>query len=199
MNRTLALTFPAALLAITTGCTAPDVGTKNSLRTATDQGAALDSNTGHNTQQWPDGSAQTGATQLDSGVITPDATNWMSSSPSGILSISKLGVQVRNPGDLGADTLSITFGEPITDELTGETIVPITAIEIAGLVNNVSDVIDASTAQVELWTSALAQLSADQRDAVLAALERDKVLTTETVGAIRAALETAASLASPMP
>jgi hypothetical protein len=198
MNRTLALAFLAALLALA-GCTAPDTTTKNSLRTASDQGAALDSNTGQNTQQWPDGSAQTGATQLDSGVITPDATNWMSSSPSGILSISKLGVQVRNPGDLGADSLSITFGEPFTDELTGETIVPITAIEIAGLVNDVSGVITASTAQVELWAAALADLSADQRDAVLAALERDKVLTTETVGAVRAALETAASLASPTP
>lgn len=49
-------------------------------------------NTGQNFQIWEDGSVQTGATQLDSGVISPDTTNWQGTAVSSIMALNKNGV-----------------------------------------------------------------------------------------------------------
>ncbi|MHA7814061.1 MAG: hypothetical protein ACX94C_11810 [Phycisphaerales bacterium] len=154
----------------------------------------LSSNTGQNVQATPDGFVNVGSTQLDSGVIDSSVVNWQGTAVSGILSINKNGVQVKNPGNLNADTMTIVFGEPITDA-DGAIVVPIASIDMAGLSNEVTSVIDASTQQVALWTGVLAEISEDQRDAVLAELEAQKVLSAEAVGLIRAALEAA----SPVP
>jgi hypothetical protein len=154
----------------------------------------LSSNTGQNFQAWPDGSVQAGSTQLDSGVISPDTTNWQGTAVSGILAVTKNGVQVKNPGNLDADSLEIVFGEPVADA-DGTLIVPIATITISGLTNEVTSVIDASTEQVTAWVGVLSQLSADQRDVALAELEAQRVITAETAGMIRAALEAA----SPVP
>ena len=171
------------------GCTNPQSSTQNDFR-ANAENSALLSNTGQNAQLWPDGSQQTGATQLDSGVISPETTNWMGTAVSSVLAVNKNGVQVKNTGDLDADSMKINFGEPYT-ESDGTVIVPIVSIEIAGLKNASTPLIEASTEQVSLWTGVLGELSDDQREAVLAGLERDKVIASETVGLIRAALEAA--------
>lgn len=171
------------------GCTNPQSSTQNDFRANADSSALL-SNTGQNAQLWPDGSQQTGATQLDSGVISPETTNWMGTAVSSVLAVNKNGVQVKNTGDLDADSMVINFGEPYT-EADGTVIVPIVSIEIAGLKNASTPLIEASTEQVSLWVGVLGELSDDQREAVLAGLERDKVIASETVGLIRAALEAA--------
>lgn len=179
-----------ALLGLTLGgCTSPQSSTQNDLR-AGELDSTLLSNTGQNAQLWPDGSQQTGATQLDSGVISPETTNWMGTAVSSVLAVNKNGVQVKNTGDLDADSMVISFGDPYS-EADGTVIVPITSIEITGLNNQSTPIIEASTQQVSLWTGILADLSEDQRDAVLADLEARKVIATETVGLIRAALEAA--------
>lgn len=152
------------------------------------------SNTAQNFQAWPDGSIQGGSTQLDSGVISPEATNWQGTAVSGILSINKNGVQIKNPGNFTASSVEIVFGEPIADE-GGTLIVPIASVAIADLENEVTTVIEASTEQVAQWTSALVELSEDQREAVIAELEAQKVIGSEVAGLIRAALEAA----SPVP
>ena len=168
-----------------TACTTAQPSTSNSANALE---TTLNSNTGQNIQLWPDGSLQAGSTQLDSGVITADTTNWQGTAVSGIMALTKNGVQVKNPGNLSADNLEIVFGSPYT-EADGTTIVPIASIAIINLTNEVTSVIDASTDQVALWVGVLADLSEDQRDATLAALERDKVVTTEGIGLIREALE----------
>lgn len=171
------------------GCTAAQSSTQNDFRAGNDNTSLL-SNTGQNAQSWATGDQQTGSSQLDSGVISPETTNWMSSTPGNILAFGKNGGQVRNVGDLEAGSMSIIFGEPYT-EADGATIVPIVSIEITDLKNTVTPVIQASTEQVALWAGVLGDLSEDQREAVLAGLERDKVIASETVGLIRAALEAA--------
>lgn len=177
--------------AIASGCSTVKPTTNDA---AVTDAVTLSSNTGQNFQAWPDGSVQAGSTQLDSGVISPDTTNWQGTAVSGILAITKNGVQVKNPGNLNADTLTIVFGDPIADA-DGTLIVPIASIDIGGLTNEVTTVIEASTEQVALWVSVLGQLSDDQRDVALAELEAQKVITSETAGLIRAALEAA----SPVP
>lgn len=179
-----------ALWAFTTGC-ANTQGTTNSA-----QLAALDfsSNTGQNAQLSPDGFVNVGATQLDSGLIDSSVVNWQGTAVSGILSINKNGVQVKNPGNLDADSLEIAFGDPIAD-VDGTLIVPISTITIAGLSNEVTTVIEASTEQVIAWVGVLGDLSEDQRDAVLAELEAQKVISSSFAETIRAALEAA----SPVP
>ncbi len=187
------------------GCTATQPPTQNDFR-ADATGYGLLSNTGQNVQVWPDESFQAGATQLDSGLITPDSTNWMSSSISGIIAITKNGVQVKNPGNLDADEVFIEFGDPImvttqtpfaleNGEVvileSGDIIVPIVSVTLKGLRNEVTTVVQANTEQVALWTGILSEISEDQRDTVLAGLERDKVIASETAGLIRAALEAA--------
>lgn len=176
---------------LTVGCASVSPTTNDA---AVSDAVTLSSNTGQNFQAWPDGSVQAGSTQLDSGVISPDTTNWQGTAVSGILAITKNGVQVKNPGNLNADTLTIVFGEPITDA-DGSLIVPIASIDMSGLTNEVTTVIEASTEQVALWTSVLASLSADQRDVALAQLEAQKVISASVADAIRAALE----VASPVP
>jgi hypothetical protein len=182
---TLSLCLLPILLLALGGCTATMPSTSSSF-VAPD--GTLDTNNGQNAQFWATGDGQTGAAQLDSGVISSDVTNWQGTGLSNILALTKNGAQVKNSGDLTADTLSIQFGEPYADG-DGQTIVPIQSIEIAGLVNNVSAPIDSLTSQVGLWVSVLAEISEDQRDQVIAALERDKVITQETAGLVRAALE----------
>jgi len=167
------------------GCTTALPSTSNSAN-AID--TSLVSNTGQNFQVWPDGSIQAGATQLDSGVITADTTNWQGTAVSGIMALTKNGVQVKNPGNLSADNLEIVFGDPYSEE-DGTTIVPIASISIVNLTNEVTTVIEASSEQVSLWVGVLSELSEDQRAATLAALERDKAITAESAGLIRAALE----------
>lgn len=171
------------------GCTNPQSSTQNDFRAGADNISLL-SNTGQNAQSWATGDQQTGSTQLDSGVISPETTNWMGTAVSSVLAVNKNGVQVKNTGDLDADSMVINFGDPYT-EADGTVIVPIVSIEIAGLKNASTPLIEASTEQVSLWTSVLGELSDDQREAVLAGLERDKVIASETVGLIRAALEAA--------
>lgn len=192
------ITLLAVALWALGGCTAPQSSTQNDLRSDPDGVVNALSNTGQNVQVWPDGSSQVGSTQLDSGLITNDTVNWMGTSISGVLTITPQGVIVKNPGNLDADEVEMSFGEPVVLE-NGTVIVPIVEVRLKGLSNEVTTVVDASTAQVELWTGVLSQLSADQREQMLAALERDKVLTTETVGLIRAALEAAAPLVVPAP
>jgi hypothetical protein len=184
MRITKALTalLAAALLA---GCTSTMPSTSSAFA---GPDGTLESNTAQNAQFWSTGDGQTGAAQLDSGVISPELTNWQGTGLSNILALTKNGAQVKNSGDLSADDLKIVFGEPYT-ESDGQTVVPIQSIEIAGLVNNVSTPIDSLTSQVGLWVSVLAEISEDQRDQVIAALERDKVITQETAGLVRAALE----------
>lgn len=167
------------------GCTTAQPSTSNNALLADLDFA---SNTGQNFQVWADGSVQAGSTQLDSGVISPDTTNWQGTAVSGVLALNKNGVQVKNPGNLSADTLEIVFGDPYPDA-DGITVVPIKTINITNLTNEVTTVIEASTEQVALWVGVLSDLSADQREAMLASFERDKVMTTETVGLIRAGLE----------
>lgn len=175
-----------ALCVIATGC-ANTQGTTNSA-----QLAALDfsSNTGQNAQLSPDGFVNVGSTQLDSGLIDPSVVNWQGTAVSGILSINKNGVQVKNPGNLDAESLEIVFGEPIADT-DGALIVPISTITIAGLTNEVTTVIEASTEQVLAWVGVLDDLSEDQRDAILAELEAQKVISSSFAETIRAALEAA--------
>jgi hypothetical protein len=175
-----------ALCAIASGC-ANTQGTTNSA-----QLAALDfsSNTGQNAQLSPDGFVNVGSTQLDSGLIDPSVVNWQGTAVSGILSINKNGVQVKNPGNLDADSLEIVFGEPMADA-DGALIVPISTITIAGLTNEVTTVIEASTEQVLAWVGVLDDLSEDQRDAILAELEAQKVISSSFAETIRAALEAA--------
>ena len=117
------------LWAFASGC-ANTQGTTNSA-----QLAALDfsSNTGQNAQLSPDGFVNVGSTQLDSGLIDPSVVNWQGTAVSGILSINKNGVQVKNPGNLNAESLEIAFGEPLADA-DGTLIVPISTITIAGLI-----------------------------------------------------------------
>lgn len=182
----IALVVLLVLLIGMGGC----ANTQPTTNTATLAELGYTSNTGQNFQAWPDGSVQAGSTQLDSGVISPDTTNWQGTAVSGILAVTKNGVQVKNPGNLDADSLQIVFGEPIAD-LDGSLIVPIQSITISGLTNEVTSVIDASTEQVQAWVGVLSQLSADQRDVALAELEAQKVITAETAGLIRAALEAA--------
>lgn len=170
---------------LATGC----ANTQPTTNTASVPAAVdLTSNTGQNFQLWPDGSTQVGSTQLDSGIISPETTNWQGTAVSGILALNKNGVQVKNPGNLTADNLEIVFGDPYA-EADGTTIVPIASIAISNLRNEVTTVIEASTAQVQAWVGVLSQLSADQRDVALAELEAQKVITAETAGLIRAALE----------
>jgi len=187
--RTTIIGIAALALLTIGGCTTPQSSTQNDLR-AGELDSTLLSNTGQNAQLWPDGSQQTGATQLDSGVISPETTNWMGTAVSSVLAVNKNGVQVKNTGDLLADSMLIHFGEPYA-EADGTVIIPIESIEITGLNNASTPLIQASTEQVALWVGVLGNLSADQRDAVLAGLERDKVIATETIGLITAALEAA--------
>ena len=186
------ITLTLAVLAAG-GCANPQSSTQNDLRaSATDAG--LLSNTGQNAQLWPDGSQQTGSTQLDSGAISPEVTNWMGTAVSSVLAVNKNGVQVKNTGDLEADSMVIVFGDPFSEE-DGTVIVPIASIEIVGLSNASTPIVEASTEQVALWVSVLSNLSADQRDVMIRALERDESISTDTLGAIKAGLE----LASPVP
>ena len=195
-TRTLSIFTPLhfGIVALLASCTSVQSPTQNQ-QSALD--ANLKSNTGQNTQIWPDGSSQTGSTQLDSGLITPESTNWMGTAVSGVIALNKNGVQIKNPGNLEATTLSIEFGDPIVDEYSGQLVLPLKTLQIEGLTNEVTSVIDASSVQVELWANALVDLSDDQREAILRALERDEVLATETIGAIRAALEAAVEISGP--
>lgn len=144
----------------------------------------LSSNTGQNVQATPDGFVNVGSTQLDSGVIDSSVVNWQGTAVSGILSINKNGVQVKNPGNLNADTMTIVFGEPITDA-DGAIIVPIASIDMAGLSNEVTSVIDASTQQVLAYMPTLASLSADQRDVAIKQLEAQGQITSEAAETLR--------------
>ena len=164
------------------GCATSQSQTHNA---AVNDQASLESNTGQNTQLWNDGSTQTGASQLDSGVISGDTTSWMASGISSVISVTKQGAQVKNSGDLEAASLSIAFGEPMSDPGTGELVVPITSIEITGLTNETTRNIEALNAQVTAFLAALPQLSEDQASARIAELERDKVVSTELAATLR--------------
>ncbi len=147
----------------------------------------LSSNTGQNFQAWPDGSVQAGATQLDSGVISPDTTNWQGTAVSGILAVTKNGVQVKNPGNLDADSLEIVFGDPIADA-DGTLIVPIATITINGLANEVTSVINASTEQVIAYMPALLALSADQRAVAIAELQAQGQIAADAADVLKTLL-----------
>jgi hypothetical protein len=131
--KNITITIMAAALILIGGCTSPQSSTQNDLR-AGELDSTLLSNTGQNAQLWPDGSQQTGATQLDSGVISPETTNWMGTAVSSVLAVNKNGVQVKNTGDLEADSMVISFGDPY-QEADGTVIVPISSIQITGLSN----------------------------------------------------------------
>jgi len=147
----------------------------------------LSSNTGQNFQAWPDGSVQAGSTQLDSGVISPDTTNWQGTAVSGILAVTKNGVQVKNPGNLDAESLTIAFGDPVTDA-DGTLIVPISTITISGLTNEVTSVIDASTEQVLAYMPALLALSQDQRAVAIAELEAQGQIAADAADVLKTLL-----------
>jgi hypothetical protein len=172
-----------AAWAVASGC----ANTQPTTNTATLAELGYSSNTGQNFQAWPDGSVQAGATQLDSGVISPDTTNWQGTAVSGILAITKNGVQVKNPGNLNADSLTIVFGDPIADA-DGTLIVPIASIDIAGLTNEVTTVIEASTEQVLAYMPALLQLSEDQRAVAIAELEAQGQIAADAAEVLRALL-----------
>lgn len=184
IRNAVACTLLAAGIIVAAGC----ANTQPTTNTASVPGAVeLASSTGQNFQAWPDGSVQAGSTQLDSGVISPDTTNWQGTAVSGILAVTKNGVQVKNPGNLDADSLEIVFGEPVTDA-DGTLIVPISTITISGLANEVTSVIDASTEQVLAYMPALMQLSADQRAVAIAELETQGKIAGDAADTLRALL-----------
>ena len=171
----------ASLLAV--GC----ANTQPTTNSATLAELGYSSNTGQNFQAWPDGSVQAGSTQLDSGVISPETTNWQGTAVSGILAVTKNGVQVKNPGNLDADSLEIVFGEPVADA-DDTLIVPISTITINGLTNEVTSVIDASTEQVLAYMPALLALSEDQRAVAIAELEAQGQIAADAADVLRTIL-----------
>ncbi len=184
-RRAAAVVLAASGAMLIPACTAVQSPTQNRFDAAA---ATAESNTGQNVQIWPDGSTQSTATAPESAQIGDGKIDYQGTSLSALMHLGPSGIGVRNPGNLTADSVQITFGEPITVAEGERAIVPVTAVTLSGLRNEVTSVVSANTEQVALWVGVLGRLSQDQQAAVIAALERDKVVTEATAGAIRSAL-----------
>ena len=190
MTNTIArLPILAALVAVVAaalpGCTAVQSPVQNDLDVPGAVRAV--SNTAQNIQVWPDGTAQATAAQPDSGDVSDGRVYFQGTGLSAQMAVGVKGIALRNPGDLRADEVVLTFGAPI-EQADGVTVtVPIEGVTITGLENTVSDPIDALSAQVSTWAGVLEAVAEDQRAAVIAALERDAAITTEVAAALRAA------------
>lgn len=163
------------------GCTAVQSPTQNDLDAVS---ARMLSNTGQNVQQWPDGSAQATATAPESAQIAEGRIDYQGTSLSALGAVGPKGINFRNPGNLRADVIEMAFGEPLLSE-DGSVLLPLVTLRVEGLENEVTTVVDANTEQVALWVGVLEKISADQRAAVIAALERDRVITEQTAGVLR--------------
>lgn len=147
----------------------------------------LKSNTAQNAQVWPDGSASLSSAQPFGGNFTLDGFDVISTGPNGAFGIGSGGVMGLSPGDVNADRIYMDFFEPLHLD-DGRVWSPPKTVTIEGFSSGKSPVIQATTEQVALWTDVLKNLSDDQKEAVIAALERDKVITTEVAGLLRESL-----------
>jgi hypothetical protein len=190
IRNAVAYTLLAAGITLAGGCATPPA------HNSADNGVVqLDVGNAQNAQFWSDGSGQTGSTQLDTGVINSETIDFMGTAVSGILSVNKNGVAVKNPGNFSADSFEIRFREAIPPDGGEGMIVPIEYIIIEGLTNEVTTVIEASSEQVAFWATLLADVSEDQRDVAIEQLKTQGVITEQAASLIRAALEAA----SPVP
>lgn len=166
------------------GCSYTQSPTQNALNAAATQ---LESNTGQNTQVWPDGSMQTTSTAPESAQITGGGIDFQSTSLSALASIGSAGATLRNPGNFEAAEITLLFREPFAYD-SGEVVMPLESLVIKGVKNEVTTVVDANTDQVALWVSVLGDLSEDQAAVKIEELERDRVISEATAGSIRDAL-----------
>jgi hypothetical protein len=204
MNR---LTLPALALLVTlvgplvgllalAGCATERAQTPGQV--VLDAGAmAARTTAGQNVQVYPDGSMQSQSVQADSGQIDRGLIDYQSTGLSAMMSLGREGVSLRNPGNFGADRAVIEFGEPVGTPPDGELVVPIRTLTLEGVNNEVTTVVEASTAQVGVWASALATLAPAQQEAFVRALERDERVAASFTDALREALGLAGGLLSP--
>jgi len=161
---------------------------------------AVTSNTTQNiTTYTPDGAVtQISDAAPDSGQIDSGRIDYVSSSVSTLLNLGTEGVGVRNPGNLAIAKLDIEFGEALAFEGgDGRVVVPIQALTIEGLENDVTAIVENQTAQSQALVDALAIVTPAQAEAVMAALRRDESIADATAGAIGNALGVVGSLAGP--
>ena len=182
--RTGLLLAAGGLSVLQFGCSAPQSPTQNDL-----DGSAvrLMSNSGQNVQQWSDGTAQSTSTAPESAQIAEGRIDYQGTSLSALAAVGPKGINFRNPGNFSADRIAMSFGEPLLGD-DGGVLLPLISLEIDGVENEVTTVVDANTAQVEAWVTVLSTLSADQREVFIRAIERDERVSADTLGAIREAL-----------
>jgi hypothetical protein len=182
--RTIKTTALLLLAGLTTACTSTLPSTSSQLNTDPD---SLVVNTAQNIQRWPDGSIQVTTAAPESAQIASGNIDYQGTSLSALLAVGKDGINIRNPGNLTAEAVTIDFGDPLTGD-DGSMVVPIQRIGLNGVSNEVTTVVDANTDQVALWVGVLGDLSENQALQVLQSLERDKVISSATLDAVSNAL-----------
>lgn len=175
---------------LTVGCSSTQGPTQNRMSPAE---LLIESNTAQSLQGWPDGSMQITSTAPESAQIAEGAIDYQGTSLSALAAIGPRGINLRNPGNFSAGRISMSFGEPLIDE-EGSVLLPVVSIEIEDVHNEVTTVVDANTDQVAMWVGVLGDLSEDQAAVKIEELERDKVITEATAGAVREALGIAGAL-----
>lgn len=149
-----------------------------------------------NTQWWPDGASSTSSAQPFGAGVGLDSIDVMSTGPNGAFTIGSGGVLGLSPGDIEADSIDMAFFDPMTLD-DGRIWSPPKTVSVRGFRSAKSPVIQATTAQVQLLAAALTNLSDNEKEQIIAGMERDGVITKEVAAALRDALGVVAPLLLP--
>lgn len=150
----------------------------------TDDGS-LDAGSARNTLRWGgDGTASTTSAQPFGATVEPTGIDAMSTGPTSVFSIGTPGVLGISPGDVAADSIEVSFSDPLELPDGSRVVLPKT-VKLEGFSSAKSPVILATNPQVEIWADALKDLSDDQKEAIIAELEAQGEIASEFAGALR--------------
>jgi len=181
--RTAALALVSLAAMLITGCSTHARPGADELRDS-----MTDSGSGRNVLRWGgDGTSSTTSAQPFGALVEPTSIDTMSTGPAGVFTIGTPGVLAVSPGDTTANVITTEFADPILLP-DGTPIVVPSRVHVEGWSSTKSDVIEATTPQVELWAAFAEAASDDQREVAIEELEAQGAIGSEFAGALREAL-----------